>query len=391
MVYFDNAATTKIDPRVLEAMLPYFKEKYGNPSSLYKIGIEARVAVGEVREEVAKLLNCSAQEIIFTSCSTESINFSHKGLVEAVSNKRNHIITTPIEHKAVMETIGHLEKEGIEVTWLGVDKYGLISLKELEKAIRKETVLVSIMYVNNEVGTIEPIVETGQLLKKINQKRKKLGWPRIYFHCDATQAIQYLDSDVQKLGVDFLSLTGHKFHAPKGIGALYVRSGTPLVRQQDGGGQEDNLRAGTENVAFIVGLGKAIEIAKKEREKVKRVAKLRDQLIKGLVDRMEGVELTGHPIKRAPHIASFVVHGVEGEAMLLLLDEKGIAVSSGSACTSGDLKPSHVLLAMRIPPERAHGSLRISFSKYNKEEEVDYFLKVFPGIVERLREMSPLK
>lgn len=387
-IYFDNAATTKVDPRVLKAMLPYLKNKYGNPSSVYQLGQEARTAVVESRERIAKFLNASSEEIIFTSCSTESVNFSHKGLIEAVEGK--HLLTTKIEHKAVIEACRHLERQGCRLSWLSADRDGLISLKEIEELIDRETVLVSVMFVNNEVGTIEPIAETGQLLKKINQKRKKLGWPPVYFHCDATQAIQYLDCDVQKLGVDLLSLTGHKFHAPKGVGALYVRSGTPLVRQQDGGGQEDNLRAGTENVAYIVALGKAIEIIEKEKEKAKQVEKLRDKLIKGVLAQVKKVSLTGHLKNRAPHIASFVVEGVEGEAMLLSLDEKGIAASSGSACTSGELKPSHVLLAMGISAERAHGSLRISLSKYNTEEEVDYFLKVFPGIVKRLRKMSPL-
>lgn len=391
MIYFDNAATTKIDSRVLEAMMPYLKDKYGNPSSLYQFGHEAGKAIDQARKRVAKLLNARSAEIIFTSCSTESVNFSHKGLAEVLGIRKSHLVTTKIEHKAVIETCKHLEKMGCRITWLPVDKYGQVNPSEVEKAVEKTTVLVSVMYVNNEVGTIEPIEEVGRLLKRINKKRLAKNLSRIYFHVDATQAIQYLDCDVQKLGVDMLSLTGHKFHAPKGVGALYVRRGTPLIRQQDGGGQENNLRAGTENVAYIVGLGKAMEIVGKEKEKIKTVAALRDKLIKGVLDRIEEVELTGHPEKRAPHVASFVVKGVEGEAMLLLLDEKGIAASSGSACTSGDLQPSHVLLAMGIPAELAHGSLRISFSKYNKEEEADYFLKVFPGIVERLRKMSPIK
>lgn len=390
-IYFDNAATTKVDPRVLKAMMPYLKDKYGNPSSLYQFGQEAGKAIDQARKSVAKLLNARPAEIIFTSCSTESVNFSHKGLVEVLGIRKSHLVTTKIEHKAVIETCKHLEKMGCRITWWPVDKYGQVNPSEVEKAVEKTTVLVSVMYVNNEVGTIEPIEEVGRLLKRINKKRLAKNLPRIYFHVDATQAIQYLDCDVQKLGVDMLSLTGHKFHAPKGAGALFIRRGTPLIRQQDGGGQENNLRAGTENVAYIVGLGKAIEIVGKEKKKIKKVAALRDKLIKGVLDRIEDVELTGHPEKRAPHIASFVVKGAEGEAMLLLLDEKGIAVSSGSACTSGDLKPSHVLLAMGIPAELAHGSLRISFSKYNKKEEVDYFLKLFPGIVERLRKMSPIK
>lgn len=387
-IYFDNAATTRVDLRVLEAMLPYLKGKFGNPSSIYKLGQEARTAVVESREAIARFLRARRGEIVFTSGATEAINFSHKGLLEATRGK--HLLTTTIEHKAVIETAKHLEKGGVALTFLGVDKEGLVDLEELERAIRKETVLVSVMFVNNEVGIIEPIEEIGQLLRKINGEREKQSLPRVYFHCDATQAIQYLNCDVQRLGVDLLSLTGHKFHAPKGVGVLYIRSGTPLVRQQDGGGQENDLRAGTEDVAGIVGLRRAIELAEEEREKIKEVAKLRDRLIEGALSLVKDVCLTGEPKKRAPHIASFIVNGVEGEAMILALDDKGIAVSSGSACTSGELKPSHVLLAMGFKPEEAHGSLRISLSKDNTEEEVDYFLKVFPGIVSRLRKMSPL-
>ena len=386
-VYLDNAATTPVEPRVLQAMLPYWEEKFGNPSSIHAWGQEARKAIDKAREQVAKALGAKPKEIIFTSCATESINLAHKGLIE--STKR-HLITSQVEHKAVLEACKHLEKLGIaQVTYLPVDKLGMVKIKDVEKAIRPETVLVSLMYVNNEVGTIEPIEEIGRLIKKINESRIGNQESKIYFHTDATQAIQYLNCDVNRLGVDLLSLTGHKIYAPKGIGALYLREGTPLVRQQDGGGQEYKLRAGTENVPYIVALGKAIELVVQHRlSHAQRIAKLRDKLIKGVLQ-IPGVELTGHPTQRVPHIASFVVKGAEGEAILLLLSDKGIAASSGSACTSGLLKPSHVLTAMGIRPEVAHGSLRFSLSKHTTEKEIDYVLKVLPGVISQLRKMAP--
>ena len=290
-----------------------------------------------------------------------------------------HIITSQIEHKAVLETCRHLEKLGLAtVSYLPVDQYGLINLSDLEKAIKPETVLVSMMYVNNEVGTIEPIAEISRLLKKVNH--------RIYFHTDATQAIQYLDCRVDKLGVDLLSLTGHKFCAPKGIGALYIRKKTPLVRQQDGGSQEADLRAGTENVPYIVALGKAI--ASIDQLRVDELRILRDKLIEGVL-KIAGIKLTGHPSLRAPHIASFVIEGVEGEAVLLHLSDAGIAASTGSACTSGGLEPSHVLTAMGLPAELSHGSLRLSLGPQTTGEEIDYVLTVLPQVIARLRKMAP--
>lgn len=388
-IYFDNAATTRVAPEVFSAMRPYFSSRYGNPSEPHIFGQEARKAIDASRQQLADFLGAKPSELIFTSCATESINLSHKGLIEAMyQGKPLHLITSSIEHKAVLEAVKHLENLGwVKATYLPVDKTGLVKVEEIRRAIRPETVLVSIMFVNNEVGTIEPIAEIGELIKQLNAKRYQLKAQRIYFHTDATQAIQYLDCRVDKLGVDLLSLTGHKFGAPKGIGALYVRKGTPLMRQQDGGGQEYRLRAGTENVPYIVGLGKAIEQIEK-RLGDKEIKRLRDKLIEGIL-KIPGTKLTGHPEKRVPHIASFVVGGAEGEAMLLLLSDKGIAASSGSACTSGLLEPSHVLTAMGIAPELAHGSLRFSLSQKTTSEEIDYVVKVLPGIISRLRRMAP--
>jgi cysteine desulfurase len=385
-VYLDNAATTPVDPQVLTVMLPFFKEKFGNPSSVHLWGQEARQALDQARKKTAAFFDAKPEEIIFTSCATESINLVHKGLVEAVRKTAKgmpHLITTPIEHKAVLEACEHLKRLGFaQVTYLPVDRDGLIRLTDLKKAIKPETVLVSVMYVNNEVGTIQPIKEIGRFLKSIKGQR-------IYFHTDATQAVQYLDCRVDELGVDFLSFTGHKFHAPKGIGGLYVREGVTLIRQQVGGGQESRLRAGTENVAFAAGLARALELVRKDQTSiVGRITKLRDRLIAG-VFKIPGVKLTGHPEKRAPHIASFTIKGVEGEAVLLLLSDQGIAASSGSACTSGSLKPSHVLLAMGIAPEIAHGSIRLSLSKHTTREGIDYVLKVLSGVVANLRKMAP--
>jgi len=396
-VYLDYAATTPVDPGVLAAMLPYFNEKAGNASEVHSFGTEARVAIEEARSKVAEALGASHKEIIFTSCATESINLAHKGLVETINNQQStinktkpHIITTSIEHKAVIETCKHLEKLGwAEVTYLPVDSTGLIAVDQIEKAIRPETVLISIMYVNNEVGTIQPIEQIGQLLKSINNKQLTINNRRIYFHTDATQAIQYLDCDVNRLGVDLMSLTGHKFHAPKGIGALYVRQGIKLVRQQDGGGQESNRRAGTENVPYIVGLGEAIKVAQAQITNHKsQITRLRDRVIEGVL-KIHGTRLTGPKDKRAPHIASFVIEGVEGEAILLLLNEYGVAASTGSACTAGDLNPSHVLTAMGFKPEESHGSLRFSLGKGTTEEEIDYVIKILPEVVGKIREIAP--
>lgn len=387
LVYLDNAATTSTDPEVFKAMKPFFLKKYGNVSEFHRLGREAKKAVEVSRQKLASFLGAEANEIIFTGSATESINLSHKGLIEALQGefkgkKKPHIITSSIEHKAVLETCQHLESLAkADVTHLSVDSYGRIDLEALEKEIRPETVLVSIIYVNNEVGTIQSIREIGALVKKNNRK--------IYFHTDATQAIQYLNCNVDFLNVDLLSLTGHKIYAPKGVGALYVREGVPLARQIDGGGQESGLRSGTENVPYIIGLGKAVELIEKSKNNnPKKVQKLREKLIKRVL-KIPGVKLTGHPVKRAPHIASFIFEGVEGEAVVLRLSDVGICISSGSACTSSDLNPSHVLTAMGIPPEKSHGSLRFSLGKDTCNEEVDYLIEKLPGIVKDLRKMAP--
>jgi len=393
-VYLDYAATSPVDPAVFQAMKPYFLKFFGNASEPHSWGVEAKKAVEKARSQVAELLNAKAEEIIFTSCATEAINLAHKGLIEALKlsgfKARPHIITTLIEHKAVLEACHHLKQLKLaKITYLSVDKYGLVDLKDIKKAIRPETVLISIMLVNNEVGTIEPLEKIGLMLKTVNALRKKQKLQKIYFHTDATQAIQYLDCNVDKLGVDLLSLTGHKFYAPKGIGALFIRQNTLLTRQQDGGGQENNLRSGTENVPYIVALGKACQLVKENKRKEgKRIAGLKNRLITQVL-KIPQVKLTGHPDKRVPHIASFVVLGVEGEAMLLYLNDQGVAVSSGSACTSGELKPSHVLLAMGIKPEIAHGSLRFSLGKDTSKDDIDYLIKIFPPIVKKLRQMAP--
>lgn len=390
-VYLDYAATTPLDQRVLKAMMPYLKDKFGNASSIHLWGQEAKMALERSRKTVAKFLHCQIKEVIFTSCSTESINLAHKGLVEGVKDKGfnglPHIITSQIEHKAVLETCKHLEKISLaKVTYLPVDKYGMIKPEDIKKAIIRNTILVSIIYINNEVGTVQAIQDVTKTINSQQLKAKN----KIYFHIDATQAIQYLDCNVKNLKVDMLSLTGHKFYGPKGIGVLFVKRGTPLIRQQDGGGQEYKLRSGTENIAYIIGLAKAIELAEKNKQQVVlKVSKLRDRLIKGVL-KIPRALLTGHSQKRAPHIASFIFPGAEGEAILLHLDSQGIAASSGSACTSGELKPSHVLTAMGFKPEIAHSSVRFSLGKKTTNKDIDYVIKVIPGIIKNLRRMNPL-
>jgi len=390
-IYLDNAATTPVDSKVFNKMKPYFLEKYGNPSEFHKLGIEAKKAIEESRDNIANFLGAQKDEIIFTSCATESINLSHKGLIEAIASqgkvKRPHVISSQIEHKAVLETLNHLENQKmIDLSLVPVNKLGRIDLISLKKQIKTSTVLISIMYVNNEVGTIEPIKEIGEYIKKINKKRKT----KIYFHTDATQAINYLDCKVNRLGVDLLSFSGHKIYGPKGIGGLYVRKGTPLVRQIDGGNQEKGLRAGTENTAFIVGISEAVNQIKQEKKKIKEIGRLRDLLIKGVL-KIKGTELTGDPVNRVPGIASFIVKGVEGEAMVLLLSQKGIFVSSGSACTSDKLTPSHVLTAMGYDPILSHCSIRFSLGKDTTEADINYVLEEFPKIISKLRLMSPIK
>lgn len=389
ITYLDNAATTKIDPMVLRAMRPFLMNKYGNASEYHLLGQQAKFAVEKAREQAALLLRANPDEIIFTGSATESINLAIKGIVETFlpDFKKHHLITTRIEHKAVLESVGHLQRlKLVDVTYLPVNKFGEIRISDLQQAIRPETILVSVMYVNNEVGTIEPISQIGSLIKQVNRKRKS----KIYFHTDATQAIQYFNTDVDWLGVDLLSLTGHKIYAPKGIGILYKRKGVPLIRQVDGGDQEFGMRAGTENTPQIVALGKAADLVRLSKNKeTKRIGKLRDRLIKSLL-KIEGINLTGHPQKRAPHIASFVARGVEGEALVLLLSNSKIMASSGSACTSSDLKASHVLTAMGIDERTSHGSIRFSLGRHTSKEDVDRVIKYMPEVVCRLRKIAPI-
>lgn len=380
-VYFDNSATTKTDERVIEAMMPYITENYGNPSSIYKIGRENRKAVEEAREQVAKALNCESNEIYFTNGGSESDNTAIRGIAYAYKNKGNHIITSKIEHPAVLETCKQLEKEGFEVSYIGVEENGIIKLDELKNAIKPTTTLISIMFANNEIGTIEPIEEIGKIAKENN----------IFFHTDAVQAVGNVRIDVKQLNIDALSMSGHKFYGPKGIGALYVKKGIKFEKLINGGHQERNKRAGTENVAGIVGLGKAIELAYQELdEHNKKIKELRDYYVEQVKAKIPYIRINGDETKRLPGNSNISFRFIEGEGLLLNLDLKGICASSGSACTSGSLDPSHVLLAIGLPHEIAHGSLRISIGKYNTKEEVDYLVENLVEIIGRLREMSPL-
>ena len=380
-IYFDNAATTKLDEEVLQEMIPYLKENYGNASSIYKLGRESRKAVEESREKIAKVLNCKPNEIYFTAGGSESDNTAIKGIARANKNKGNHIITSKIEHPAVLETCKQLEKEGFEISYISVDENGIINLEELKKAIKPATVLITIMFANNEIGTIQPIEEIGEIAKENN----------IYFHTDAVQAVGSVKIDVKKLNIDSLSLSGHKFYGPKGIGALYVRTGVKFEKFVDGGHQERNKRAGTENVAGIVGIGKAIELAYNNLdEHNNKIKELRDYYVEQVKEKIPYIKINGDMEKRLPGNSNISFRFIEGEGLLLNLDLKGICASSGSACTSGSLDPSHVLLAIGLPHEIAHGSLRITIGKYNTKEEIDYLVKNLVEIVNRLREMSPL-
>ncbi|MBP2632559.1 MAG: Cysteine desulfurase [Firmicutes bacterium] len=380
-IYFDHAATTPTDKTIANAMLEYMTIKFGNPSSVHSFGREVRKEVSEARENIAALINATANEIFFTSGGSESDNFALKGIAFANKNKGNHIITTQIEHHAILHTCQWLEKQGFDVTYLPVDEDGMISLDELKAAITDKTILISIMFANNEVGTIEPIKEIGAIAKERG----------IYFHTDAVQAVANVEIDVQDMNIDLLSLSGHKFYGPKGIGAIYIRRGVKIQPVQLGGAQERKMRAGTENVPAIVGLGMAAQFAKRDFvEKNAQLIALRDKLIKGIQEQIPDIKLNGHPTKRLPGNVNFSFRYIEGESLLLSLDMKGIAASSGSACTSGSLDPSHVLLAMGLIHEIAHGSLRISLGRDNTEEDIDYTLEVLPQIIARLRSMSPL-
>lgn len=381
IAYFDNSATTKTDEEVVKEMLPYLTENYGNASSIYKIGRENRKAVEEAREKIASALNCNADEIYFTAGGSESDNTAIKGIAKSYKNKGNHIITSKIEHPAVLETCKQLEKEGFEVSYISVDENGIINLEELKNAIKPNTTLISVMFANNEIGTIQPIKEIGKIAKENG----------IFFHTDAVQAVGNLRIDVKELNIDSLSLSGHKFYGPKGIGALYVKKGVRFEKFINGGHQEKNKRAGTENVAGIVGMGKAIELAYQNLEEHnKKIKELRDYYVEQIKEKIPYIKINGDMERRLPGNSNISFRFIEGEGLLLNLDLKGICASSGSACTSGSLDPSHVLLAIGLPHEIAHGSLRISIGKYNTKEEVDYLVESLVEIVDRLREMSPL-
>lgn len=380
-IYMDHAATTYVKPEVLNEMLPYFTDKFGNPSSIYFYGREAKEAIELARERVAKAIGAEPSEIYFTSGGTESDNWAIKGAAFANQKKGRHIITSSIEHHAVLHTCQYLEKLGFEVSYLPVDQYGMVDPDDVRRAITDKTILISIMMANNEIGTIEPITEIGNIARERN----------IYFHTDAVQAIGSIPVNVKDLNVDMLSLSGHKFYGPKGIGVLYIRKGVKIDAFMHGGAQERNRRASTENVPGIVGLGKAIEMAVATiDQRQKHLTQLRDRLINGIMNNIPYVRLNGHPEKRLPGNANFSFEFIEGESMLLSLDLKGVAASSGSACTSGSLDPSHVLLAIGLPHEVAHGSLRLTLGDDNTQEDVDYVIQILPDIVDRLRKMSPL-
>ncbi len=381
LIYFDYAATTPTHPEVVAAMQPFFTKKFGNPSSIYSLAQESKRAIEKARKIVAKAMGAENEEIVFTCGGTEADNFALKGIAFANKDKGNHIITSAIEHKAVLEPIHFLEQNGFRITYLGVDKYGLIDPEDVKKAIGKDTILVSIMHANNEIGTIQPIEEIGKITKEKG----------IYFHTDAVQTFGHIDVNVDKLGVDLLSVAAHKLYGPKGAGALYIRKGTKITPFMQGGGQEKNRRASTENVPGIVGFGKATELAMANmKEETRRLENLRDYLIKGLMKDIEDVILNGHPKLRLPNNVNVCIKYIEGESILLSLDAKGICASSGSACTSGTLEPSHVLLACGISAELAHGSLRLTLGSANTKEDVDFTLEVLPPIVKKLRLMSPL-
>ena len=381
LIYLDNAATTKTAPEVLEAMLPYFSEYYGNPSSIYDFGQKSKEAVTRGRQQIADVLNAKKEEIYFTAGGSESDNWALVATAEAYSAKGKHIITSKIEHHAILHTCQYLEKRGYEVTYLDVDENGVVKLDELKKAIRPDTILISIMFANNEIGTIEPIKEIGEIAKEHG----------ILFHTDAVQAYAHVPINVDECHIDMLSSSGHKLNGPKGIGFLYIRTGVKIRSFIHGGAQERKRRAGTENVPGIVGYGKAAQIAMETMdERIAKETQLRDYLIKRVLDEVPYTKLNGDKVKRLPNNVNFSFRFIEGESLLIMLDQKGICASSGSACTSGSLDPSHVLLAIGLPHEIAHGSLRLTLSDETTKEEIDYTVEAIKTVVERLRSMSPL-
>jgi cysteine desulfurase len=378
----DHAATTPVRPEVVEAMLPYFSERFGNPSSLYALAREAKEAVEEARQRVAEAIGANPEEIYFTSGGTEADNWAIKGVAAANRKKGDHIITSSIEHHAVLHTCESLEKQGYRVTYLPVDEFGRVDPAAVEEAITDQTILVSVMAANNEIGTIQPVRAVAEIAHDH-------GVP---FHTDAVQAIGAFPVDVDEMGADLLALSAHKFGGPKGTGVLYIRRGTRIGTFMDGGAQERGKRAGTENVPGIVGLGRAIELAVAEMpQKAPRLAAMRDRLIRGILDAIPESRLNGHPTERLPNNVNVAFRYVEGESILLMLDALGVAASTGSACTSASLEPSHVLTSCGLPPEHAHGSLRLTLGYGNTDDDVDYVLEVLPGIIERLRAISPLR
>ncbi|MFA5156754.1 MAG: cysteine desulfurase NifS [Candidatus Omnitrophota bacterium] len=380
-IYFDYAATAPTDPKVIEAMQPYFFEKFGNSSSIHSFGQDARKAIDDSREITASFLGADPEEIVFTSGGTESNNFVAQGIAYAMQHKGDHIITTAIEHHAITEPCKALEKRGFKITSIGVDKTGLVDPQDIKKAITDKTILVSVMHANNEIGTIQPIAEIGKITREKG----------VYFHTDAVQTVGHIPVNVDELNVDLLSLSAHKFYGPKGVGALYIRKATHIETFLRGGDQEKGRRASTHNTPGIVGLACALEICKeKMAQEAKFQAGLRDKLIKQMQQEIPDTFLNGHPVKRLPNNANFSVKYIEGESMLLNLDMLGIAASTGSACTSTSLEPSHVLLAIGLPHEIAHGSLRFTFGRWTKEEDVNYLMENLPKIVKKLRQMSPL-
>jgi len=381
IIYLDHAATTPVDEEVLDAMLPYLKDRFGSASTLYSIGREAREAVEEAREKVADLIGAQPEEVFFTSGGTESDNWAVFGVTAAKASKGKHIITSKIEHHAILEPCHYLEKQGSNVTVLDVDENGFVSIDALRDAITDQTVLITIMHANNEIGTIEPVEEIG----RIARERK------IHFHTDTVQSVGHIPVNVEDIGCDSLAISAHKIYGPKGIGAMYIRKGARVERFMRGGGQENNRRAGTHAVPAIVGLGKAAELAKKRMaEETMKTLELRDALISGVEARIKDVKLNGDRIRRLPNNVNFSFTGIEGESMILLMDMNGICVSSGSACTSGSLDPSHVLMALGMKHEQAHGSLRMTLGKDNTMPQIEKVLDTLPGIVQRLREMSPI-
>lgn len=380
-IYLDYAATTPVRSEVLEAMLPYFTGAFGNPSSIHLFGQEAKIAVEEARDRVASLIGARREEIVFTSGGTEADNFALKGVAYANEHQGNHIITTPVEHHAVLEPLKLLESQGFKVTYLPVDEHGLVDPQDVRKAITDKTILISVMHANNEIGTIEPIAEIARIAREKGA----------YFHTDAVQTVGHIPVNVNELGVDLLAMSAHKLYGPKGMGALYIRKGTKVLPLMHGGEQERRRRASTENVPGIVGLGKAVELAQREiEEEVEHLTILRNGLIEGLMERIDHIRLNGHPSQRLPNNINVSIDFVEGESMLLNLDLEGIAASTGSACSSSRLEASHVLLALGLPHEQAHSSLRFTLGRETTEEDIDRVFEVLPRVVAKLRAMSPL-